>query len=80
MTRVLNLDTGVTLNYSIPPQQAVVAAFEQARGNWNTWAYPANHSKLRFGPSGKTVSCGPFCAMLQGAHDDTHSDNDISDP
>ncbi|MHC4072770.1 MAG: hypothetical protein ACYTGS_12190, partial [Planctomycetota bacterium] len=52
--------------YTIPPAQAVIAAYEQARANWNTWDYkaPADHPRLRYGASGKTVFCDQFCAML----------------
>lgn len=65
MTRVLNLDTGQEQWFSIFAQQAVIAAYEQSRGNHNTWTYPHEHPQLRFGPSGRTVSCGSFCAMLE---------------
>lgn len=39
MSDVLNLKTGVMSTYSCPPAEAVVAAFEQSKGNFNTWEY-----------------------------------------
>ena len=32
-------DRGLVQVYSLPPKQALVAAYEQSRGNWNTWEY-----------------------------------------
>ncbi len=63
MMRVKNLDTGEERWYTCSPEQAVVAAYEQGRGNWNTWDYLAfdEHPKARRGRY--TVSCGDFTAM-----------------
>ena len=68
VTEVKNLDDpGFSAVYTLDAAQAVIAAFEQySRGNWNTWQYPtpANCPDLAWGQSGRTVSRGPFCAML----------------
>ena len=80
MTRVLNLDTGKAQHFSISPHQAVIAAFEQSKGNWNTWTYPTPGTKSQLGPSGRTVSCGSFCAMLHDRQSDTHCGNDNDSP
>lgn len=62
-TKVLNLSTNEELLYSLPPRQAVVAAFEQKiRHNYNIFTY--DYSKAKISQSGKTVSCGDFCAIM----------------
>ena len=62
MTTVTNLSTGETMVYSLSPEKAVVCAFEQeTRKNNNTWEY--DFTKARISASGKTVSCGDWCAM-----------------
>ena len=62
ITNVMDLRTGNYTVYSCAPREAVVCAYEQDRRNWNTWTY--NFSIARIGPSGLTVSCGDFSAML----------------
>ena len=61
-TKVVCLGTGEIQAFSQPPQAAVVAAYEQARGNWNTWLY--DYSQAKMGPSGAVVCCGEFCAAV----------------
>jgi hypothetical protein len=63
MVKVENLSTGQVLEYTLSPAQAVVAAYEQSRGNWNTWSYPdpANHPQFEEGV--KTVRCGDWCVI-----------------
>ena len=63
LTRVLDLDTGKVQVFSLDPARAVIAAYEQHRGNANTWEYTDNHDRLQFGPSGRTVFCGQFGAI-----------------
>ena len=46
MTRVLNLATGDWYTYTLPPEQAVVAAYAQAHGDWSTWDYPRRYGHL----------------------------------
>ena len=60
----MDLMTGRILVFSLPPIQAVIAAHEQAKGNGNTWDYSLKDSKPQLGPSGKTIFCGQFGAML----------------
>ena len=64
MIKVLNLGTGKHVTYSLPPEEAVVAAYEQNRGNFNTWQYAAfaDHPKARRGQY--SVSCGDFAAII----------------
>ena len=64
VTKVLNLDTGKHTVYSLSPEDAVVAAYEQSRGNYNTWQYPAfaDHPEARRGQY--SVSCGDFTALM----------------
>ena len=60
---VLNLTTGKHTTYSLPAEEAVVAAYEQSRGNFNTWQYAtfADHPEARRGQY--SVSCGDFAAI-----------------
>lgn len=39
MTRVVNMRTSHAREYSLPPRQALVAAWEQDHGNFATWTY-----------------------------------------
>lgn len=64
MVDVYNLTTGEVLTYSSSPEQAVVAAFEQSRGNFNTWDY--DFSKAVITTNGRTVYCGDFSAFMKG--------------
>lgn len=64
-TKVLHLNTDKHQVYSLPPEEAVIAAYEQSRGNYNTWQYAAfaDHSETRRGQY--SVSCGDFTALME---------------
>jgi len=47
MTKVINVNTYQELHYSLPIKEALVAANEQEKGNWNTWTYNKRHRKTR---------------------------------
>jgi hypothetical protein len=50
MTTVYHVDTGVTYEYTLRPDQAVIAAYEQHTcRNWNTWRYrdPSQYNGYR---------------------------------
>lgn len=64
MTEVLNLATRDRITYSCRPEQAVVSAYRQSMKDWNTWSY--DWSLVQLGPSGRTVFCGDFAAILPG--------------
>lgn len=60
---VTNLSTGEERTFAgISPAAAVVNAYEQAKGNNNTWAY--DYSQAKVSKSGGTVSCGDWTAIL----------------
>lgn len=63
VTTVLNLATGKEQTFFCPPEEAVVAAFEQAGGNWNTWQYQKwiDHPERQLGSV--SVACGDFTAL-----------------
>lgn len=61
MTEVFNLATSQRLTYSCDPQEAVVAAYAQERGDYLTWGYAKYASLVRTGP--RVVSCGDWTAM-----------------
>lgn len=65
-TRVIKLGDDMELSYSIPPEMAVVAAYEQyEKRNWNTWTYPApvDHPEFRTGMI--SLSCGGYSALVE---------------
>lgn len=45
-TEVHNLATDETLSYTLPPREAVIAAYAQSRGDFNTWDYEKRYGKL----------------------------------
>ena len=59
-TEVTNLTTGEQRVYSLKPEEAVGAAYEQERGNYNTWDYKKPHPLLR--DAGRFVTCGDWTA------------------
>lgn len=59
---VLNLTTGKKAIYSVPPEKAVVNAWYQAQGNFNTWEY--DYPLAKKSPSGQSVYCGDFVALV----------------
>ena len=60
MTTVYNTKTFDELVYSIEPASAVIAAYEQGKGNYKTWDYkkPENHPLYR--KTRKGNYCGDF--------------------
>ena len=66
ITTVFDLETKKKQLFSLPPAEAVICAYEQHRGNYNTFDYPipSNHPSLEFGTSGRTVFCGQFGAVI----------------
>lgn len=65
MTAVLNLATGTYQHYTdLDPVSSVIAAYRQSLKDWNTWMYDPATTHAIIGPSGRTVSCGDFAAML----------------
>ena len=63
LTEVLNLATGDTLSYSLPPERAVVSAYmTQTKKNHNWWNYDWTIAKVS--KSGVTVHCGDFAAIV----------------
>lgn len=53
-------------SYSLPPDEAVVAAYEQfQKKNFQTWMYqnPAEHPQFK--RNGRTIRCGKFKAVTK---------------
>lgn len=65
-TTVINLATGEDQAFSLAPDKAVVAAFEQARRNFSTWQYPKPAHHPHFRDTGPVVYCCDFAAMKAG--------------
>lgn len=59
--RVLNLATGQWSYYfsTLPPRDAVIAAYAQSKGDNNTWDYKERYSHL-VKESERCVICGDF--------------------
>ena len=66
LTDVHDLRNYDELTYSLPPREAVIAAYAQSKGDWNTWDYEKKYAHLvRFsGTNDRTVSCGDFAAVM----------------
>ena len=63
-TIVYQLGTNNKYIYTVPPEQAVVAAYYQyGLTNYNTWEY--DYSMARYSVSAKTVYCGDFAAKAE---------------
>jgi len=63
LTKVVNLKTGKELFYSLPPEEAVVCAFMQEKGSFNTFEY--DYTIARLSNSRKTVNCGDFASAME---------------
>jgi hypothetical protein len=57
-TTVFHIDTQEETTYTLPPKQALVACYEQARKNWNTHFYGD--------PEGYPIEEGTFGFVLGG--------------
>lgn len=64
MTTVFNLATQEHIEYSCTPAEAVVAAYAQARKDWNTWQYQARYGHL-LTEGQYSVACGDFAALKE---------------
>jgi hypothetical protein len=64
MVDVFNLATYDEQTFSCSPREAVIAAYAQSLGDFNTWDYEERYGKLvRYsGTNNRTVSCGDFAA------------------
>ena len=60
ITEVTNLVTHEKKTYSLMPTDAVVAAYHQEHGNFNTWTYDADRPKCVY--SELHVACGGWVA------------------
>lgn len=64
VTEVVNLATGEIAIYTLPPKEAVKAAYLQyVLKDFNTWDYGKREVPIVVGRS--TISCGDWCAKLE---------------
>lgn len=63
MTWVLNLATGAAMLFSLPPEEAVVAARRWELEDRNTWRPPGQEVRVTRGRW--TVGCGDWAAMTE---------------
>jgi len=62
LTMVMNLSTEKKIYYSLPAEDAVMAAYAQEeKRDWDTWQYEKYQPLRRYGQC--TVSCGDWCAI-----------------
>lgn len=63
-TVVYQLGTRNEYIYTVPPEQAVVAAYYQySLNNYNTWEY--DYSIVKYSATAMTVYCGDFAAKAE---------------
>lgn len=69
VTTVMNLNTGADSIYTCPPAEAVIAAYAQSLGDWNTWDYQKRYGHMLIRADSRVisgrviVSCGDFAAI-----------------
>jgi hypothetical protein len=63
MTRVFHLSTGAEITYSCSPKDAVIAAYAQSLGDYNTWQYQEKYGARVRLANGRTWSLGDFAAI-----------------
>ena len=64
-TKVTDLATGSISYYSLPPRDAVIAAFAQnERNDWETWNYTQRYAGM-VRQGNYTVTCGDFTALTE---------------
>ena len=51
------------LVYTCTPEEAVIAAYAQAHGDYCTWDYATRYGHLVIRGE-RTVACGDFCALI----------------
>jgi hypothetical protein len=64
---VLNLATGDRQYYTCSPREAVIAAYAQARHDWNTWDYALRYAGL-VETGDHVVTCGDYSAFHCNCH------------
>jgi hypothetical protein len=62
MTTVFNLATQKSAQYDCAPRQAVIAAYAQEKGDYNTWAYEQKYGPL-VDEGEYTFLCGDWSAL-----------------
>ena len=65
MCTVLNLATMEKKIYSCSPREAVIAAYAQAKGDWNTWDYEKRYDYL-VEEALHTFLCGDWSVFKDG--------------
>ena len=62
---VMNLSTQYKQIFTCPPVEAVVAAYAQSTGDFNTWDYDTRYNHLlEYGKH--TILCGDFSVFKDG--------------
>jgi len=64
MIDVMNMATGEIRTYSLSPEDAVIAAYAQSRGDWSTWNYGKYRDEVVTGAA--CVSLGDWGAFRNG--------------
>lgn len=62
MSTVFNLASDKQMTYSLPAREAVIAAFAQSRGDWNTCEYEDKYAHLAK-KGANTWNIGDFAAI-----------------
>ena len=65
MVTVMNLCNREKMVYSCNPRMAVICAYAQSNGNFNTWDYEKIYGKL-VEESKTTFLCGDFSSFKDG--------------
>ena len=64
-TTVMNVADDRIVHYSLPPEEAVIAAYEQfERGNWELDDHPSPEKHPAFKVHRRGVACGDWIAYV----------------
>jgi hypothetical protein len=66
MCIVMNLITQEKQAYTCEPREAVIAAYAQSMGDFNTWEYEEKYGKLLIKVGSYTFMCGDFSVFQDG--------------
>ncbi|MHC1728537.1 MAG: hypothetical protein AB9866_21475 [Syntrophobacteraceae bacterium] len=66
MITVHNMDTKEKVMFSLPPEEAVIAAHEQSKRNFQTWSYDKPKDHKLFSETNLVYRCGAWWAWKDG--------------
>lgn len=66
MTDVMNLATGEVRTYDLDPRAAVIAAYAQGLGDFNTWDYGKRYANIHVVETPTIYNLGDWASFVDG--------------